>query len=120
VDGSFVLTHVRIRRLEAVPVARPAGKPIEVRATVAVFGTVVVPVVGTELFGGGTTVGRGDLRRPIDVLTELGVYLIGVGPLRYRTCASGESDTTDVFAPDFSVLVVGTRTPALTSVHMVF
>ena len=61
----------------SVPVARPAGKSVELQATVAVFGTVVVAVVGTE---GDTTVSPGDLERSGDVFPTFGGYLVGVNP----------------------------------------
>jgi len=109
--GSFALTRQVTATFEVAPEARH----IVVVAPAPVF----VGVLGSELREGDTTIGRGDLRRLFDVLTELGVYLVGVNPRGNNALASGEGDTTDVFTSDFPVLMVGTRSASLTSVHTV-
>jgi len=62
--GSLPITRrVRVWFLESLTVAGPTAQPeaIVPLATVAIFGTVVVAVVGTELFEGHTTVGADGL-----------------------------------------------------------
>ena len=62
-----------------------------------VHGTVVAVVSG-ELFEGETAVSRGNLRRPGDVLPEVCVDLVGVGPRRESPLTGSESISTLVLA----------------------
>ena len=112
--GSFALTQQVSPSFEVAP---EAGE-VRLVAPAPVF----VGALRSELREGDTTVGRGDLRCLFDVLTELVVYLVGVGPRPDSPLTGGESNSALMlteFAVFEVVLLVRVGTSAFTGVHTV-